>query len=187
MRAVIPGRDEMTGLFRKAGYELYEAGKEYALPFRSLHYSPIYRMKVEGKNPVKAKALIDANVEERNVLKAYFNDNGISDGLSFDKDLSSVIFDNGRVSALMLCERIPGGLIVEYILTSRDHPEYLIDCLRVMDRYISKKAEAKEGLMLSFATGHEKERNLVKRLSGGLMDPEEIIREYIAVKKIDAV
>ena len=41
--------------------------------------------------------------------------------------------------------------------------------------------------MLSFATGHEKERDLVKRLSGGLMDPEEIIREYIAVKKIDAV
>jgi hypothetical protein len=68
-----------------------------------------------------------------------------------------------------------------------DHPEYLIDCLRVLDRILSEYKEQDPELMLSFATGNDTEVSLLHHLTGNIVPVEEFVRESIAIKPLKAM
>lgn len=187
VRAVLPPRDEMTELFSKAGYGLFDGDPEYAVPFAALHYCANYRKQIENADPVKARILEELTPEERRLLVRFFDEERITDYDLLDRNRSSAVLEGGEVRALFLCEEIPGGVIIEYMYTVKEHPEYLMDCFRATSRHISLKsvnAANKKNMMLSVSMQNEKGVKLLKYFTEGLIEPEIITREIFAVKKI---
>ncbi len=120
-------------------------------------------------------------------LKEFFIDNSIATMDYFNPVLSSVVFDGSDVMGMLLCETKPKGIIIYYMYAKEDHPEYLIDCLRVLDRILSEYKEQDPELMLSFATGNDMEVSLLQHLTGNIIPIEEFVREGIAIKPLKAM
>ncbi|MCR4654786.1 MAG: GNAT family N-acetyltransferase [Lachnospiraceae bacterium] len=185
VRCIIPLREDLRLFFIKAGYDLFETGAEYAVSFGALDYSPVYRKNIAGKEPVRARALDQFSPEEREILKEYFNEKGITYWESYDRKLSAALLDKDSIEAVMLCEEKPGGVIVGYLHTDKEHPEHIFDCFRVLDRALSsKKKNMAADYRLSFGTGHELEKELLTHIAGGMLDVEKITREAAAVRNI---
>ncbi len=187
VRAVLPPRHEMTGLFSKARYQLFDGEPEYAVPFAALHYCANFRKQIENADPVKARTLDEFTPEERKLITRYFEEERITDYKLLDKNRSSAVLEGGEVRALFLCEKVSGGVIIEYMYTVKEHPEYLIDCFRATSRYISlssANAPKKKDMMLSVSMHNEKGVKLLKYFTEGLIQPEIITREIFAVKNI---
>ncbi|MCR5788870.1 MAG: hypothetical protein K6G83_03195, partial [Lachnospiraceae bacterium] len=191
LRAVLPGREDLLGFFEKAGFAYFAGGKEYAVSFGSLRYSSVYRKKVKGKEPFRAKALGGLNTSEREMLTAWCHDQDITDLSDYDEALSAACLSEGRLSALLLCEQMDKGVIVRHMYTDREQPEDLLDCFRVLNRALDLPYDKEEGspdradYMLSFGTGHTVEKTLLLHLAGDMVPITEITRETAAVKSLN--
>ncbi|MBQ6966321.1 MAG: GNAT family N-acetyltransferase [Lachnospiraceae bacterium] len=184
VRVVLPPRDEMTGLFTKAGYQLFDGEAEYAVPIASLHYCASFRKQIEEVKPDKAKTLSEITPDERKLLLKYFDEEKITDHKLLDNRRSSVVLKGGEVRAVFLCERVAGGVIIEYMYTEKDHPEYLMDCLRATTHYIAEHPGKERDLMISVSLENEKGVRLLKYFTDGMIEPEIITREIYAVKNV---
>ncbi len=183
-RAILPINEELNGFFSKAGYDLFDGKKEYAFPFAVLHYCERYRKLIENKAPVKARALKTLSLEDQLLLKAFINKNNVTKAASYNNVLSSVIIDGNRICAYLLCEALHGGVVIDSLYAEKEHPEYIPDCIRVLNQELAKRKEKLKDLKLSFTDNNGKAVKLLEYFTDGLMEPEEIIRETIAVKKL---
>ena len=187
LRYIMPRDEELMIFFYDEGYEILEGGREYAVRFASLSYSPVYRKNIEEEKVHKAISISECSREQQKALKDFFIDNSIGTMDFFNPVLSSVVFDGPKVLGMLLCESKPKGIIICYMHAEEDHPGYLIDCLRVLDKILSEyKAEDPE-LMLSFATGNDMEDSLLHHLTANIIPTEEFVREYFAVKPLKEI
>ncbi|WP_022779812.1 GNAT family N-acetyltransferase [Butyrivibrio sp. AE3009] len=182
LRCIVPNDTESLLFFTAKEYELCEGPREYAVPFASLRYSEAYRKNIAGKTAKKAKALESCSDKEKKVLQQYYDKHGISATDSFDKKLSAAIFEGEEARCLLLGERTASGVIIHYMHSDKDHPELLVDCLKVMDKAITADREDISDLMLSFATGNEYEQSLLRHLAGEAAIVEEFSRYSVAYR-----
>ncbi len=182
IRCVMPPTEDLSGIFSKESYNVFPGEREYAVSFGALHYSEKYMDLIAGKDPKQTKSLDECSASEKGILKDFFAREGIIDGMSYDRKLSSVTFDNDKVGGLFLCDRLNSGIVIGYMYASEEHPEYLLNGFRKMDSILSGFGEDAKKLKISFATGNDNELDLIKMLSGDVSQIEEIIREVIAVK-----
>ena len=187
LRYIMPRDEELMIFFYDEGYDIFDGGREYAVRYASLSYSPVYRKNIEAAEVQKAVSIGDCTPKEQKILKEFFIDNSIATMDYFNPVLSSVVFDGSDVMGMLLCETKPKGIIIYYMYAKEDHPEYLIDCLRVLDRILSEYKEQDPELMLSFATGNDMEVSLLQHLTGNIIPIEEFVREGIAIKPLKAM
>lgn len=183
LRCYVPHDTATLVFFAKKGYEFYEGPREYAVPYGALKYSEVYRKNISGKTPKKAKSLERCSDKEKKILKAYLETNGITGTESFDIQLSAVIFEGQEVITILLGETNMKGVIVSFMRSDKEHPELLVDCLKVMDRAISSREGGGRDMMLSFATGNDNEQSLLKYLVGQAAVIQEFSRYSVAYKK----
>ncbi len=187
LRYIMPRDEKMMIFFYDEGYDIFDGGREYAVRYASLSYSPVYRKNIEEEEAHNAKSIGECTRKEQMALKEFFIDNSIATMDYFNPVLSSVVFDGSDVMGMLLCETKPKGIIIYYMYAKEDHPEYLIDCLRVLDRILSEYKEQDPELMLSFATGNDMEVSLLQHLTGNIIPIEEFVREGIAIKPLKAM
>ena len=184
IRCIVQHEDTIFDFFEAEGYEFFETPKEYAVPIGSLHYSDSYRKNIEGKTPHKAKALDACSAGEKKILKEYFEEKRITDIDEYNLKLSAAAFEGNELSALLLCESNMEGIIINYMHADKEHPEKLVDCLKVLDAAISSHRDECKDLMLSFATGNEMELMLLKHLAGDAAVIEDFSRYSVAYKTL---
>ena len=187
LRYIMPRDESMMLLFADEGYDMFGAGREYAVLYASLTYSDVYRRNVQAEPVQKARSISQCKAKEQKILKDYFIENSIATMDFFNPVLSSVVFEGAKVAGLVLCETKPKGIIIYHMYAEADHPEYIIDCLRVMDVILSEYGAQDEELMLSFATGNETEVDLIHYLAGNVVPVEDFVRESIALKVLKAM
>ena len=173
--------------FADEGYDIVENGTEYAVLFSSLTYSDVYRKIIEEEEVQKARSISECTRKEQKFLKDFFIKNEVATMDFFNPVLSSVVIEGSEVMGLFLCETKPEGIIIYHMYAAADHPEYLIDCLRVLDKKLSEYKDEDPGLMLSFATGNDNEVSLLRYLSGNVVPIEEFVRDCTAVKILKAM
>lgn len=184
IRCFVPHEDSNLTFFTKKGYELCEGPREYAVSMGALWYSESYRKIIYGKTAKKAKALGNCSSMEKKALKHYCEMNGISGLDFFDQRISSVIFSGDEVTTLFLGESNNNGVIIHYIHLDKAHPEFMVDCFKVLDRAVNADINADSKLMLSFATGNENELSLLSHIAGEAAIIEEFSRYAVAFKNI---
>lgn len=184
IRCSMPDSTELKRLFEKEGFEFYPGRLEHTVSFGALHYSKLYMEKVAGKEPVNTKAFDEcSDVEWKKIMDFFASQNIIYRGRG-NKKLSSVTFVKGKVGALYLCERLPGGIVVYYVYSDKDHPEYLLNGLRVIHRIIEPLGEKGRELNLSFATRRPGGRELLIKLTGDPVIVKELVRGTTAVRNV---
>ena len=187
IRFVMPRVEEMMCFFADEGYDIVENGTEYAVLFSSLTYSDVYRKIIEEEEVQKARSISECTRKEQKFLKDFFIKNEVATMDFFNPVLSSVVIEGSEVMGLLLCETKPEGIIIYHMYAAADHPEYLIDCLRVLDKKLSEYKDEDPGLMLSFAIGNDNEVSLLRYLSGNVVPIEEFVRDCTAVKILKAM
>ena len=73
-------------------------------------------------------------------------DMDITDLSDYDEALCAACLSEGRLSALLLCERMDKGVIVRYMYTDREQPEDLLDCFRVLNKALDLPDDKVSGL-----------------------------------------
>ncbi len=187
LRYIMPRDESMMLFFADEGYDILDAGREYAVLYASLAYSDVYRKNVRDKEVQKAISISQCRPKEQKILKDHFIENSIATMDFFNPVLSSVVFEGSKVAGLLLCETKPKGIIIYHMYAEADHPEYIIDCLRVLDGILSEYSEQDEELMLSFAKGNDTEAGLIHHLAGNIVPVEDFVRESIALKVFKAM
>ena len=187
IRYIMPRDEEMMIFFADEGYDIIEGSREYAVNYASLSYSEVYRKNIEEEEAKNAGSISKCNVKEQKILKDFILGNAVGTMDFFNPLLSSVVIEDSEVKGLLLCETKPEGIIIYHMYAAADHPEYLIDCLRVLDKKLSEYKDEDPGLMLSFATGNDNEVSLLRYLSGNVVPIEESVRDCTAVKILKAM
>ncbi len=187
IRYIMPRDEEMMIFFADEGYDIIEGSREYAVKYASLSYSEVYRKNIEEEEAKNAVSISELNPKEQKILKDFIIGNSVGTMDFFNPLLSSAVIEDSEVKGLLLCESKPKGIIIYYMYAAPEHPEYLIDCLRVPDKILSEYKSEDPELMLSFATGNDTEVSLVHHLTGNTVPIEEFVRESIAVKTLKAM
>ena len=186
IRCVTPSDEELLSLFTKEGYELFSGETEYAVSFGALYYSDLYRKRIYSRMPEKAKTLSSCTTMEKKALLSFFQKEDIPlTPEDYDTSLSSVIFAGNSIVALLLCEILHKGVIVDYMYVVKGQSNLLLDCFRLLNSTLFATYGANmSNLMLSFSTGNDMEELLMRRFSGDIVPVEKFTREIIAVKDI---
>ncbi len=184
LRCMMPsGGERLLGLFTKEGFDLFPGETEYAINFGALYYSEKYLSLIAGKEPKNTKTLSELNTSENGMLKAFFNKQGITAGKHYNKKLSSVTIENGEIVALLLCDGVPTGVIIVFMYVDKDHPDFLLNGFRLIDKSLSGFGEKAKKLKISFSTGNDSDLGLVKKIAEDMVQINEITREVIAIKQ----
>ena len=183
-RCIVPLEGETYELLCRAEYELFEDEPMHAVPFAALHYSSFFRKKIEEVEPSAARTLDRLSAYELKALQQFLKDKKVRSEGAVRNAFSSVICDGRTIRAVMLCDCVPGCIVIRYLYSENEHSEYLLDCFRASCRLIGYYLRRDADLYLSFDTGDERETRLLKYLAGDLIEPKEITRRAIAVKRL---
>ncbi len=184
LRCVMPRTETAENLFAGEGYRVFQGNTEYTVSLGSLYYSPVFRRQVEGRKPARAKNIAELSQEEKGMLNALYQEQAVSATESYNKRLSCAVFGKEKIGALVLVEALSKGIIIGYMYTEKGHPEYLLDCLRLLNKTLSENGEEKKDLQISIDTDNEKDLELLRYLAGNTIPIGEIVREAVAVKRL---
>lgn len=186
IRCITPFDEELLSLFTKEGYELFPGETEYAVSFGALYYSDLYRKRVYERMSEKAKALSACTTMEKKALLSFFQKEDIPlTPEDYDTSLSSVVFAGNSIVALLLCEILHKGVIVDYMYVVKGQSNLLLDCFRLLNSTLFATYGANMlNMMLSFSTGNDMEELLMRRFSGDIVPVEKFAREVVAVKDL---
>ena len=90
---------------------------------------------------------------------------------------------DGKILAVLLCYGLPSGLVIGYMYAAPDHPEFLLNGFRKLDKALSVYGEKADKLKISFSTGNPQDYDLIKKITDDVVSIEVITREVIAVKQ----
>jgi hypothetical protein len=187
IRFIMPHDEEMMCFFADEGYDITPNGSEHAVLYSALSYSDVYRKTITEEKVRKAKSISECTRVEQKILKDFFIENRLGTMDFFNPVLSSVVIEGAEVTGLLLCETKPRGMIIYYMYAAEEHSEYLIDCIRVLDRILSQYKAEDPGLMLSFADGNDSDVSLLQHLAGNVVPIEEFVRDSTAIKILKAM
>ena len=187
LRSLIPFGEGFHELFTSRGFDIFPGRKEYGVPFGAFHYSETYVKAIEGKDPAHAISIQDCSEAEKLAVWNYFKKNDISDKMGYDRELSVVSFDKGKVAAIMLCEKKPGTVMIEILRLSADSPKYVYRCFRVLDSILTSNGEETYSWTVVFATGNGNDLELARFFSRDPAIVKEIVREETAVLNLEVV
>ena len=181
LRCLLPFGEGFHELFTSQGFDIFPGRKEYGVPFGAFHYSETYVKAIEGKDPAHAVSVKDCTEAEKLAVRNYFRKNDISDKMGYDRELSVVSFDRGKVAAVMLCERKPGTVMIEILRLSAESPKFVYRCFRVLDSILTSMGEETYSWTVVFATGDGKDLELARFFSRDPSIVKEIVWEETAV------
>ncbi len=187
IRFIMPCDEEMMCFFADEGYDIVENGSEHAVLYASLFYSDVYRKTITEGKVQKARSISECSPKDQKILKDFFMKNDVGTMDFFNPVLSSAVIEGSEVKGLLLCETKPRGIIIYYMHAAADNPEYLLDCIRVLDKILSGYKAEDPGLMLSFATGNDSELSLLRHLTANIVPVEEFVRDCTATKILKAM
>lgn len=183
IRCIMPSVEGLPGFFQREGFDLFPGESEYAVSFGSLNYSSNYRSLIAGKEPLNTKALADLDPQETALFKSFLIQEGLTGVSSYNNRLSSVTIIDGKILAVLLCYGLSSGLVIGYMYAAPDHPEFLLNGFRKLDKALSVYGEKADKLKISFSTGNPQDYDLIKKITDDVVSIEVITREVIAVKQ----
>ncbi len=187
LRCFIPFYEGYHELFTSKGFEVLPGKKEYAVPFGAFRYSEMYVKQIEGKDPGSARSIGRCSLSDKNTVKKYLDENGISGTAGYDKEVSIVSISEGgisRVEAALLCEKKTEGVMIHVLYSRENDMKHLFYCFRRLDSIISGKGDEAYTLKFFFATEDSDNLKLARYFSGDPALVEEIVREETAILKI---
>ena len=183
LRCIMPSVEGLPAFFQREGFDLFSGESEYAVSFGSLKYSSNYRSLIAGKEPLDTKALAELDPPETTLLKSFLLQEGLTGIGYYNNKLSSVTMVDGKILALLLCDGLPSGVVINYMFAAADHPEYLLNGFKKLDQALSVYGEKADKLKISFSTGNPQDYDLIKKITDDVVSIDVITREVIAVKQ----
>ena len=181
IRCLIPDYAGYPNLFAESGFDIFPAGKEYAVTYGALRYSETYAKRISGKKSEGVKSVSECSSDELQTLVAYLKQKGLPDE-GIDKDHSVASFTKGNLNALILCEKKAEGIIIDFIQNNTGDAKHILNCFRKLDHVLSECSDVTDDTKIYIATDNGSNRKLAETLIGDNVNMEEIVRRLIAVK-----
>ncbi len=182
VRCSLPNDLSLHRMFQRMGFDLFPGEKEYAISFKALDYSEKFRNFFSQYKPGRVKYLNTLSDDEKRKIDAYIKEHEVIGG--YDQEFSTVHFVWGRVSSLMLCEKIRKGLALTFMEADKNNLEYLVEHFRALYRIVKLSKMDPQELVLLFDVDEERNIKLAKVLGGDSVPIQVRDTEVIAVKSI---
>jgi GNAT superfamily N-acetyltransferase len=131
----------VNAFLEKCGFAIFPGSIVYKTTMKALGYSGQYRANIDGKNPGKACRIAGLEELDRDILKGFFDKETLDWDLGYDEKISFAGISAGKVDSVILCERIPKGIVFKYAYFDKDNDASLLECLRAWNELIKKSAE----------------------------------------------
>ncbi len=164
------------------GFDLFPGSSVYRITYAALRYSKQYQRNVIGKMPGRACAVSAVGKEGLKALMDFFGRMGLTWGTGYDSSISMVEMNGENVDALMLCDRVPTGLIIKYLYSGKDKAASIIHCFRALNKLMPAEGTLSPGYSLYFALGGVRNYQLIRNLAGDDTLIDEELTVNIAVK-----
>ncbi len=167
---------------QKCGFALFPGPVVYRTTMGALRYSGQYRANIDNKSPGKVCPLSCLKKLDRDILKGFFDRENLAWEEGYDGSTSVVRINDGKVSALILCDRRPKGILFRYAYSENGDPAPLRKCLRALNMLILAGEDQPEDLVLYFDLDASILDTLIRELAGEDIHIMETVTTTIAVK-----
>ncbi|MCR5748378.1 MAG: GNAT family N-acetyltransferase [Lachnospiraceae bacterium] len=171
-------------LFLKEGYDFFPGAMEYVIRYGALRYSAMYRRHIAGKEAGKAKSIKDLNQSEKKLMSVFLQAMNIPVETGLDREYSIVSINNGKIEAMLLCEKAVNGIIIDVVYSARNDIKDVMSCFRLIDKILDSYGARKNDILLSFAVDGDKNREISRILVGDNAQIGEVRRESSYIKTI---
>jgi ribosomal protein S18 acetylase RimI-like enzyme len=184
LHVVVPSDEAVCAFLEAEGFDFFPGEKEYAVSFGELLYCDKYRRGIMRQPARDVIAFKECTLRQKDEIRKILAEQGINEPRGYDMELSMADFRNGKLTSVLLCERIGGGIIVRSMLISESgQPRDLLNCIRAFNERLMAQ-ENSASMKISFPADVNGNRSLIEFLTGFNIQIGEFNRGYVALKRI---
>jgi hypothetical protein len=172
----------LNSFLKKNGFEIFPGPFIYKTTLRSLLYSHQYVTEIDGHSPESACTISETSELGKEILKGFFEREGIDWQMGYDEDFSLAVINGAKVQALILCDASIGRMTISRLFCDPGDNSSLIACLQALNNRIKSKAENYQDMTLLFDLDQDKCSQLLKALVGNDIHIIEQVETTIALR-----
>ncbi len=172
----------LNSFLKKNGFEIFPGPFIYKTTLRALLYSRQYVNKIDGHSSENACTISETDTLGKEILKAFFEIEGINWQIGYDEDFSVAKINGMKVQARILCDTSPGRVTISHFFSDQGDNSSLLSCLQVLNNRIKSRYKTYQDLTLLFYLDTDKCFRLIEALAGNDTHIVEQMETTIAVR-----